>query len=107
MNNKQKTLKERIAEKGLADLEKAVDNMNGTKKRGRKPSIDTKLEDKANEALYEAGLITAAVRAEHLAKATKQVQNNRNAISIIEEEVGKNNLVRIAVRYLYNAIGGV
>lgn len=111
-----KKLKERL----VADGEKAFEaQLANTKRRGRKPgrkpSISPTKEKAANEKLKDLGLVDNAseirnsldeAKAETLLKSCIKSDNRQNAIRIIEDEIGKDNLIRIAVKYLYNAIGG-
>lgn len=84
-------------------------------KEGRKPYIDPTKQKLANEKLRELGLVDNAskirisldeAKAEAIHKSCIKSDNRQNAIRIIEDEIGKDNLIRIAVKYLYNAIGG-
>lgn len=94
-----KKLKERL----VADGEKAFEvQLANTKRRGRKPRAK-----KEEPAIIDMGEVpTTSAKAESLLKSCIKSDNRQNAIRIIEDEIGKDNLVRIAVRYLYNAIGG-
>lgn len=98
--NGEKSLKERIAEKGMADFEKAIDAMNSGKKRGRKPKektsaatgfVEVKNEDFVPNFWTHPGKINEP-----------EESKSSKTLKVIEDEVGgKENLIRIAVRYLY------
>lgn len=78
-----KELKERLAKDGKKAIEKGVTAM---KKRGRKPRNT----EEGLKNLSKVKVMNCADKA--------------NAIKIIEEEIGKEQLFRLAVKYLYNAI---
>lgn len=78
-----KELKERLAKDGEKAIEKGVTAM---KKRGRKPRNT----EEGLKNLSKVKVMNCADKA--------------NAIKIIEEEIGKELLIRLAAKYLYNAI---
>lgn len=105
MAKKAKTTKEKIAERGMEDLDKSIAKMNAGKKRGRKPAIHEpeQNQETSRESVEKMDAMAAFI---NTANFNRNNIGGKNAIRIIEDEVGKEKLVRLAVKYLYNSIEG-
>lgn len=94
-------VKKAIAERGEADLEKQVVKMNEgnklRKRRGRKPNAN-KIETEQATAPIVRVREKMAHRIEEMSK--------EEVIKAIEDEVGKKNLLKLAVRYIFISLGG-
>lgn len=87
INEQQKKLKERI----VSDGEKAVEQQLGEQKNKRQYHRKVRNDEQGLRDISQVRIDVAK-------------HSDTNAIKIIEEEIGKEQLIRLAVKYLYNAI---
>lgn len=87
INEQQKKLKERI----VSDGEKAVEQQLGEQKNKRQYRRKARNDEQGVRNISQVRIDVAK-------------HSDTNAIKIIEEEIGKEQLIRLAVKYLYNAI---
>lgn len=97
-------LKRKIRENGEKEAQEFIKK----NRRGRKPGPKPKKSKATEEAPEKESAIksyNSSEYAETILKKCIKSDTKAETVRIIEEEIGKDNLIRLAVRYLYSKVG--